>query len=139
VRSGGTSQTVSSATRSNSRDETTKRTLGALANHAPTVSFATLGVTFAWDRVCVFGPYTDRAKAASVLQLDWNIEERSQIAMSDSVNALVFLYQGKVNQVVDLKRGIADFKALDRCFAREHTTFRVEVDADGRKILVPEG
>lgn len=63
-----------------------------------------LDVTFAWDQVCIFGPYTNNAKAREVMKMDWNIEERSEIAYSDSINALVFNYQNKVNHVVDLKR-----------------------------------
>jgi hypothetical protein len=87
-------------------------------------------------RVCIFGPYTNNEKAQSVLHMNWNIEERSEIHFSDSVNALVFLYQGSVNQVVDLKRGIADFKDLDICLSRNQANFELRTDANGLKILV---
>lgn len=99
------------------------------------IQFNNLDVTFAWDRVCIFGPYTNNSQAKSVLKIDWNIEERSQIHDSDSINALVFLFQGSVNQVVDLTRGIADFKNVDTCFSREEAHFKVEIDRNGRKLL----
>lgn len=99
------------------------------------INFSNLDLTFAWDKVCVFGPYTNNVKARQVLNLDWNIEERSQIYFSDSINALVFLYQGKVNQVVDLKRGIADFKNVDICLSSAQANFEAEVDLNGRKFL----
>lgn len=99
------------------------------------IVFSEVDVTFAWDKVCIFGPYTNNAKAQSILKLDWNIEERSQIQSSDSINALVFLYQGKVNQVVDLYRGTADFKELDLCLDRPQSNFNLETDAQGRKVL----
>jgi len=99
------------------------------------VAFSELGVTFAWDTVCVFGPYTNEQKAKEILKMDWNIEERSQIYHSDSINALVFLYQGKVNQVVDLSRGLADFQRVDLCLPRPQASFELELDADGRKVL----
>ncbi len=102
------------------------------------IIFADLGVTFAWDRVCIFGPYTNNEKAQSVLHMNWNIEERSEIHFSDSVNALVFLYQGSVNQVVDLKRGIADFKDLDICLTRNQANFELRTDANGLTILILE-
>ncbi len=100
------------------------------------IIFADLGVTFAWDRVCIFGPYTNNEKAQSVLHMNWNIEERSEIHFSDSVNALVFLYQGRVNQVVDLKRGIADFKDLDICLSRNQANFEHRTDTNGHTILM---
>lgn len=100
------------------------------------IIFSDLDVTFAWDRVCIFGPYTNNAKARSVLHMNWNIEERSEIHFSDSVNALVFSYQGRVNQVVDLKRGIADFKDLDICLSRNQANFEHRTDANGLTILM---
>lgn len=100
-----------------------------------TVIFSDLDVTFAWDTVCIFGPYTNNEKAKSVLNMNWNIEERSEIHFSDSVNALVFLYQERVNQVVDLKRGIADFTDLDMCLNRNQANFEPGTDASGRRIL----
>jgi hypothetical protein len=103
-----------------------------------TILFSDLDVTFAWDRVCIFGPYTNNTKAKSVLNMNWNIEERSQIHVSDSVNALVFLYQGSVNQVVDLKRGITDFTDLDMCLSRNQANFKIRTDANGHRILTLE-
>jgi hypothetical protein len=99
------------------------------------VVFSELGVTFAWDKVCIFGPYTNNEKAMSVTGLTWSIEERSEISFSDSVNALVFLYQGSVNHVVDLKRGIADFKELDLCISRDKARFAAETNANGATVL----
>ena len=103
-----------------------------------TIIFSDLDVTFAWDRVCIFGPYTNNAKAKSALNMNWNIEERSEIHVSDSVNALVFLYQGSVNQVVDLKRGITDFTDLDMCLNRNQANFEPGTDVSGRRILTLE-
>lgn len=99
------------------------------------INFSDLGVTFAWDTVCIFGPYTSKDKAEQILKFEWNIEERSEIHFSDSINALVFLYQGSVNQVVDLKRGIADFKNQDTCISREKAIFELEIDPNGLKSL----
>lgn len=103
-----------------------------------TILFADLDVTFAWDTVCIFGPYTSNEKAQSVLHMNWNIEERSEIHFSDSVNALVFLYQGSVNHVVDLKRGIADFTDLDMCLSRNQANFELRTNANGHRILTLE-
>ena len=99
------------------------------------IAFSELGVTFAWDKVCIFPPYTDKNKAKAILNLDWNIEERSEIQHSDSINALVFLYQGKVNTVVDLKRSIADFKDANLCLERDQANFQIDSAASGAKVL----
>jgi len=63
------------------------------------IDFATIGATFARDSICIFGPYTKNEKAKSVLGSDWKIEEQSEIHFSDSVNARVFLFEGKVNKL----------------------------------------
>lgn len=109
--------------------------LGAALKVQNKIDFSVLDVTFAWDKVCIFGPYTNNEKAKSVLNFAWNIEERSEIHFSDSINALVFLYQGSVNQVVDLKRSIVDFRNLDICLSREGTHFELEADPNGLKYL----
>lgn len=87
------------------------------------INFDHVGVTFAWDIVCIFGPYTNNDQAQKVLNINWNIEERSAIAHSDSINALVFLNHGKPNLVIDLNRDLADFKNPNRCFDRSQTRF----------------
>ena len=99
------------------------------------INFSDLELTFAWDKVCIFGPYTNNKKAKSVLNLDWKIEEHSEVHFSDSVNALVFLYQDNVNKAVDLNRGIADFKNLDLCLSRETAHFEVKFDKNGLRYL----
>lgn len=104
-----------------------------------TLNLSDLDVTYAWDEICIFGPYTNNEKAKSVLKLEWNIEDFSDIASSDSVNALVFLYQGKVNKVVDLKRSLVDFDDLDRCSLREKTQFEIRRNDSNRRILRPHG
>lgn len=99
------------------------------------IILSNLDVTFAWDRICIFGPYTNNEKAKSVLHLNWNIEERSHIHFSDSINALVFLFQGNVNHVVDLKRNIVDFKDIDICLDRNQANFEIATDASGLRTL----
>lgn len=99
------------------------------------ISFSEMDVSFAWDRVCIFGPYTNKDKARLVLNLDFDIEKRSGIHVLDSVNALVFLFEGKVNQVVDLERSIVDFSEVDMCYDRNNATFKITLDGKGRRIL----
>ncbi|MFO0779712.1 MAG: hypothetical protein U0223_19140 [Nitrospira sp.] len=116
----------------NSFDKHLERELRKQPNR---VDFDLLGVSFAWDHVCVFGPYTNNAQAREVLHIDWNIEERSEIGHSDSINSLVFLFEGKVNTVIDLRRAVADFKSVDRCWDRRQATFQVTHDPNNRTIL----
>lgn len=100
------------------------------------INFDLLNVTFAWDKVCIFGPYTNNDQAKKTLNMDCNIEERSTIAHSDAVNALVFLYQGKPNVVIDLSRALADFKNPNRCFDRSKTHFPFGRDQSGRVLIL---
>lgn len=78
-----------------------------------------------WDRVCVFGPYTDNAAAAPVLGLQgWDIEMYSKIASSDAIATLVFIDGERVSYVVEQPRGEADLAKLSRrCFARDAAVF----------------
>jgi hypothetical protein len=104
----------------------------------PNLNLGQLPVTFAWDRVCFFPPYTNGAEAKKVLGLDWNLEEYSQIKFSDSVNALVFLYEGRVNKTADLPRRLAEFGALGgHCFARREAIFTGTRNAEGRLVFQP--
>lgn len=99
------------------------------------IDFSILDVTFAWDKVCIFGPYTSNAKAKSILNLNWNIEEQSKVSQDDSINALVFLFEGEVSGVVDLKRSIVDFKDLNLCFDRTQTSFFIDRE-DSRQVIL---
>ena len=94
-----------------------------------------LSVTFAWDKLCIFGPYTNNQMAKELLKLDWNIEDRSKIHESDSINALVFLFEGKVNNVIDLNRSLADFENVDTCIDRNQTNYLITKDKNNRLVL----
>lgn len=107
----------------------------AIANK-DTIHFSELDLSFAWDKVCIFEPYITNEKVNLILGFNWNIENYSKINQSDSIVALVFLYQGKVNQVVDFNRNIADFKNLNLCLNRNQSQFNIQAEPGRSKILV---
>lgn len=88
-----------------------------------------LSVSYQWDKVCFFGPYTTDEAAQKVLQLsyDWKLSANSKVGLSDGVNALVFLHtynKGGVSYVVDLNRAEADFVKLSgQCILKENANF----------------
>lgn len=99
------------------------------------IDFSLLDVSFAWDKVCVLGPYTNNQQAKNILNLDFNIENRSEVHNSDSITALVFIFENKVNQVVDLRRDIADFNKYEFCIEKDKSKFRLLSDSNKRRIL----
>ena len=99
------------------------------------VDFDQIQVTFAWDKVCIFAPYTNNEKAKAILNMDWNIEGRSPVAHSDSINCLVFIFQGKVNAVVDLDRSLVDFDHSSQCYDRSETHFPLTTDHHGKVVI----
>ncbi len=77
-----------------------------------------------WDRVCIFGPYSNDKAAKDTLTFHWDLESKSSITHNDSIGLLVFVQGEQVVEFVEHARRDGDFTNLSRqCFAREKSTF----------------
>jgi hypothetical protein len=87
-----------------------------------------------WDRVCIFGPDSDKAKVKKVLGFDWDSDTESAIATNDGIALLVFTQGKKVVSFFEHPRNLGDFTTLDgQCFARAKARFEQEGEAKGRR------
>jgi len=73
-----------------------------------------------WERVCIFGPYSNNAMARKVLGFAWDMEANTSIALSDGINILVFVKGSSVVAYTEHSRRLGDFWRLSgRCFNRD--------------------
>jgi hypothetical protein len=73
----------------------------------------------AWQRVCVLGPYSDNNRAEQTLGFKWDLEKKTSVLSSDSVNLLVFVEGKDVIAYVEHPRSLGDFAKLSgQCFDR---------------------
>ena len=89
-----------------------------------TVNFSK-ATSLKFDKVCIFGPYSSNADASEILGFDWDIESKTNITSSDSVNIIVFTKNKKMIEYVAHPRNKNDFHKLNRkCFSYEFSTIR---------------
>lgn len=74
-----------------------------------------------WDRVCIFGPYSDNTRAERVLGFKWDLEKKTSIFSSDGVNVLAFVKDNDIIAYIEHPRNLGDFAELSgRCFSRSN-------------------
>jgi hypothetical protein len=93
---------------------------------------------FPWDTFVAFGPYTDRARAESVLGFAWPTYDSWELATSESFSLLVFTKGQVIVRVERLARSPVEFApvALARRFTPSQAVFTL-LASDGRLLLVP--
>jgi hypothetical protein len=81
-------------------------------------------VPFAWQRLCVLGPYSGQAQADELLGFRWKVEAHSDIARNDGITLLIFVKDKDVVAAVDYARADGDLNyAADHCYQREDAKF----------------
>jgi len=81
-------------------------------------------LTDPWDRVCIFGPYSDQKAVHLTLGFDWPELSKSVIEANDGIALLLFLKGSNVLEWVEHPRRDGDFTNLSRqCFFREQAIF----------------
>lgn len=93
-----------------------------------------------WQRVCVFGPYSENNKAEQTLDLKWDLENKTSISSSDGVSVLAFVEGKNVVSYVEHPRNLGDFAKLSgQCFDRANATLaRDKTSRDNWISLITE-
>lgn len=93
-----------------------------------------------WQRVCIFGPYTDNKTAEQTLGFAWDLEQVTALDMSDGINVLVFIRNpAEVVAYTAHPRDKGDFADITpQCFEREQAQFERQVGQDGWLRLSPK-
>lgn len=93
------------------------------SRNASTLDF-TKFATFAWERVCFFGPYSDNDRFTKATGFSWPLIKETGISSSDSTNVLVFVNGRSVAAYTEYPRQQADFWRLSgQCFNKEQSKF----------------
>ena len=84
---------------------------------------------FAWDKVCILGPYTPDDEVDSLTGVQGAARQAHGIRDSDSINVLMFVGGGRVAASVAHPRNRGDFgpEVVDKCYSREEATFSIRV------------
>lgn len=84
---------------------------------------------FAWDRVCIFGPYTADAEVNRISGVPGAATRAFDIRQNDGIDALLFISGRQVIASVAHPRRGADFgpELVGRCYSREEAVFSVRV------------
>jgi len=86
-----------------------------------TVEFSKV-VSFEFDKVCIFGPYSTNEGAEKVLGFSWNMELKTSINSNDGVNVIAFVKDNNVISYVEHPRNQGDFWRLSgKCFDYKNT------------------
>ena len=95
---------------------------------------------FAWDRVCVFGPYTPEDRVDALTGIERASRQAHDIQRSENLFVLMFIREGRIVASVALSRADGDFarETADKCYPPELSHFVVRVAAGGRPIISPE-
>ncbi len=102
--------------------------IGAAANRGPGTRIALAEhAAFAWDRVCIFGPYTPDDKIDAVTGISGAAARAYDIRSNDGIDVLMFLDQSRIVDSVAHSRGRADFgpELVGRCYSRDRAVFAV--------------
>ncbi|MES2316060.1 MAG: hypothetical protein V4631_01075 [Pseudomonadota bacterium] len=81
-------------------------------------------VPSAWQRVCIFKPYSQQSDVTRALGFAWDVEAHSSITEHEHINLLVFINGWDVVAAVDYPRADGDLARLpSTCYRRADAKF----------------
>ena len=85
----------------------------------------------AWDRVCIFGPYSPDDKVEAVTGIHGAGERAYDIRSNDGINVLMFIDGGHIAASVAHPRGRGDFgpEVVRKCYSREQAERYSDISA----------
>ncbi|WP_310485684.1 hypothetical protein [Chamaesiphon sp. VAR_48_metabat_403] len=91
-------------------------------NNSERIDLAKVGDS-SWERVCIFGPYSNNNKAEQTLGFKWDLEKKAPVLSEGGVNVLAFVKGKEVSTHVEHPRHLSDFAQLSgQCFDRSNAT-----------------
>jgi hypothetical protein len=84
---------------------------------------------FAWDKVCILGPYTPDDRVDSLTGIQGAAEQAPDIRSNDGINVLMFVRDARIAASVAHPRNQEDFgpEVVGKCYSREQANFSVRV------------
>ena len=84
---------------------------------------------FAWDKVCILGPYTPDDKVDSLTGIQGAAGQAYDVRSNDGINVLMFVRDARIAASVVHSRTQGDFgpEVVGKCYSREQANFSVRV------------
>jgi hypothetical protein len=83
--------------------------------------------SFAWDKVCIFGPYIPADRIEAVTGIPGTARDAHGIESRDDIDVLLFARGGRTAASVAHPRNRGDFgpEVVDKCYSKEQAVFAV--------------
>lgn len=108
------------------------------AFNVPPVLYVANAVTFSWDQLYIFGPYTPLADIKMALGFPWPYASKTGIELSDSANLLVFVQDDRVVKHLMFPRSSGDFYLVSdtNAYTQSSAKFLVARKSPNRLVLM---
>jgi hypothetical protein len=110
------------------------RSIGASVNAGPgtRVDLAE-HAAFAWDKACVFGPYTPDRDVDAVTGIQGAAERAYDIRSNDGIDVLMFIHEHQIAASVAHRRSQGDFgpDVVGKCYSKDQAIFSVRKPPSG--------
>jgi hypothetical protein len=82
---------------------------------------------FAWERACIFGPYTSDKDIDALTGISGAATRAFDIRSNDGIDVLMFVHEGQIAASVAHQRSQGDFspEVVGKCYSREQAVFAV--------------
>jgi hypothetical protein len=115
-------------------DGTVNSTIAASVEKGPGTRLILAEQTpYAWDKLCIFGPYTPDEKVDSVTGVQGAAGQAHGIRANDGINVLMFISQGGLAASVAHPRDQGDFgpEVVGKCYSKQQARFLVRIPPSG--------
>lgn len=119
---------VGLGTLSCSSDDRVSLSIGASMNRGVgALIVLTEHTTFAWDKVCMFSPYTADADIDAVTGIHGAAKQAHGIQSRDDIAVLLFVHDGGIAASVAHPRDRGDFgpELVGKCYSRQQAVFAI--------------
>jgi len=80
-----------------------------------------------WDKVCLLTPYSNNESAENILGFKFNVEEKSNIFVSDSITLVVAVKGNEVLKYFEVPRSNIDLASIDAsCYTKDNAKFKIK-------------
>jgi hypothetical protein len=74
-----------------------------------------------WEKVCVFGPYSNNETIKKTLGFEWGTEAKTSIQTDEGISLLLFVRENRAITYIEHPRNHGDFSNLTaQCFPRKN-------------------
>ena len=117
-----------------SANDSVSRSIAGSVKRGNGTGFALVDYTsFAWDKVCIFGPYTPGSKIEAGTGIPGAARHAYDIESRDDIDALLFVHGGGIALSIAHSRQSGDFgpEVVGKCYSKAQAVFSVRTPPEG--------